>query len=914
MRLIFKVVLPLVVLAATGTHAWQVNINGSHHISADQAYDVAVNATGDIFAVGSLQDGAFPAQTYLVTKLSGETGEQLWQVKEAGGLGTGAHSVGIDPFGDIVTAGIVVRDGSAELHVRKVKPADGHTAWLTAMPQKDVPARHSRAWIDRRGDIVVWSGWSGATEIRKLSGATGRDIWRQEVDEIIEGIALDSEGDVLVAGAVANRFAIVKLSGVDGEELWRTVLLDGRAQAVVADFSGDIFAAGFAGNRNYVTKVRGSNGERVWEYGDPAGEARAIAVDSSGDIVLGGSGGYIVKLAGEDGRRQWSTFPCNPVIGAATLAITLDGSTSVLAAGSTFFQSRDFSVFRLNASDGMELWCSSIDGESGASDHAVAVQVDSTGYVIAAGYTENEEAESRDFTVAKFAYDTGEEQWRVTIDGAGENRSADRALAIASDDSGNIFAAGEVQNDDSPKDFSVVKVAGATGHLDWRRDLSGTASKGNDRARAIAVHPDGDAVAAGETENAGTGTDFTVLKLASSDGAERWRYLISGDANGRDLALDVSVDDMGYIVAAGQIENIATKSDIVVVKLVPSDGTELWHTVLRGGIDGSDHATSVAIDATGDVLVAGTTENPMSGRDFTVSKLARDDGKELWRAVLRGSFPQSVDESTAIAVNGEGNLVAAGFIDGRTVGGTGATDTDFLVVMLDGGSGEERWRQVITGTDENSTDVARAVSIDTAGDVIAAGSTEEDRDVNLRFAVFKLSGVTGEEIWRHAQGTSFSQALDVAVDSMGDVFASGILSSWTGTDFTIMKLAGGGGEELWRRDVTGSGAGTTSDQAYAVCVDPFGDVAAAGYTVNADSLADFTVVKLSGTDGVSLWPCPGDCDASGNVAIDELVAGIRIALGLAAVDRCLSLDGEQDGMVAIAELTLAVISALNGCP
>jgi hypothetical protein len=59
--------------------------------------------------------------------------------------------------------------------------------------------------------------------------------------------------------------------------------------------------------------------------------------------------------------------------------------------------------------------------------------------------------------------------------------------------------------------------------------------------------------------------------------------------------------------------------------------------------------------------------------------------------------------------------------------------------------------------------------------------------------------------------------------------------------------------------------------------------------------------------------CPGDCDGSGQVGIDELVRGVTIALGTLNLDACASLDIDGDGAILVHELITAVGSALRGC-
>ena len=59
--------------------------------------------------------------------------------------------------------------------------------------------------------------------------------------------------------------------------------------------------------------------------------------------------------------------------------------------------------------------------------------------------------------------------------------------------------------------------------------------------------------------------------------------------------------------------------------------------------------------------------------------------------------------------------------------------------------------------------------------------------------------------------------------------------------------------------------------------------------------------------------CVGDCDGGGEVSIDELLRGVDIAIGNAAIDECRAFDCNGTGMVDIACLIQGVRSALEGC-
>lgn len=55
----------------------------------------------------------------------------------------------------------------------------------------------------------------------------------------------------------------------------------------------------------------------------------------------------------------------------------------------------------------------------------------------------------------------------------------------------------------------------------------------------------------------------------------------------------------------------------------------------------------------------------------------------------------------------------------------------------------------------------------------------------------------------------------------------------------------------------------------------------------------------------------GDCNRNGIVAINELIVGVRIALGDASVTECLPFDRGSDGRVSINELIRGVGNALR---
>ena len=394
------------------------------------------------------------------------------------------------------------------------------------------------------------------------------------------------------------------------------------------------------------------------------------------------------------------------------------------------------------------------------------------------------------------------------------------ASVVAVDGAGNVVAAGATDNAATGTDFTVAKFDGASGQELWRQVITGSA---DDWANALAVDNFGNVVAAGYTCSA-TDCDFTVIKFDGATGVELWRKLI---ADGRANA--VVVDAAANVVAAGQ-----TSFDFTVVKFDGVSGAVLWRKDIQG-TDGyynwANWANAVAVDAAGDVVAAGATGNAETGSDFTVVKLSGANGAELWRQIIYGTdYYFCYDDyfcseaANAIAVDPADNVLVAGAISNLKTG------LDFTVAKLDGMTGAVLWRKETDGG-ASLGDGAVALAVDAAGNVVAVGSG---------FKVIKYSGVNGAELWRRIiDGGNYASA--VTVDATGEVVAAGNGDYNTGTfsDFTVIKFSGVNGNELWRQVING----TTNDYdwAGAVAVDAAGRVVAAGRIGH-----DFAVVKLTG--------------------------------------------------------------------
>ncbi len=399
--------------------------------------------------------------------------------------------------------------------------------------------------------------------------------------------------------------------------------------------------------RTFVNTVPNSNGE-----------AREVTSDEAGDVLAVGTvlDFTAVKLDGEGGLEIWrhtvtgtSTLPGQ---GRAIVSIP-SPSEGVVIAGSVFNvgTSLDFLVARLSTVDGSEIWRTELNGTSGAGDEAADLARFDGGDVVAAGRLDNT-GTNWDFTVVRLASANGTELWRYGWNGT--SNDSEEAVAVAVDASGDVVAAGFVRNIESGEDIAVVKLAGANGAELWRREIMGSAS-GTDQAYSVAFDASGDVLVGGLVTNAGTARDLIALKLSGSNGTTIWRYERDGGVSGADQAVAVATDDGGQVFVAGRLVGASSEADLAVIALNAANGSPLWTYRLNGPADGFDEARDLIVEPGGDPVVVGCQTGTLTGRDVVTARLDATDGSELWRQVVNGNADVE-DEGLSVAAGPGGNV------------------------------------------------------------------------------------------------------------------------------------------------------------------------------------------------------------------------------------------------------------------
>jgi hypothetical protein len=398
--------------------------------------------------------------------------------------------------------------------------------------------------------------------------------------------------------------------------------------------------------------------------------------------------------------------------------VAVDGAGNVIVAGDTFgalpgqTQAGGWDAFvRKFSPAGVELWTRQFG--SPASDEASAVAVDGAGNVIVAGYTDGTisgqtQAGGRDAFVRKFS-PAGVELWTRQFG----SPNSDEASAVAVDGTGNIIVAGctEVpdyslsiagqtefstlpgQTPPGPSDAFVRKFSPAGVEL-WTSQFGSPAS---DEALAVAVDRSGNIMVAGVVGGGwnalndalpgqtGAGGADAFLRKFSPAGIELWTSQFGSFFN--DWALGLAVDGTGNIIAVGYTEGTlpgqtaAGAGDAFVRKFGPA-GVELWTS--QFGSSAADGASGVAVDGTGNIIAAGDTWGTLPGQtaaggDEAFVREFSPAGVELWTNQFGSSAWVG---ASGVAVDGAGNAISAGATNGALPGQTNVGSWDAFVVRL----------------------------------------------------------------------------------------------------------------------------------------------------------------------------------------------------------------------------------------
>jgi hypothetical protein len=304
--------------------------------------------------------------------------------------------------------------------------------------------------------------------------------------------------------------------------------------------------------------------------------------------------------------------------------------------------------------------------------------------------------------------------------------------------------------------------------------------------------------------------------------------------------------------------------------------------VVCSGTTANSNAFGITTDANGNVFLAGyfqtsvtlgaTTRTSVGGNDALIIKYDTQ-GNIVWSATGGGT---GMDNANCVAVDASGNVYVAGFFTtNATFGSLSITNpnpsySQIFLAKYDS-LGTVQWVRTGGGS---SNDYAEDLAIDAAGNVYMAGSYQSStqfgmlttNSAGLQDAFLVKYDPNGNAIWlRTGSGRALDNGYGVGCDNNGGVYFTGFFSD-TATFSGQSVISAGGYDVYWAKyDTAGNllylhrAGGTASDYGYSIAVHPSGDIHLTGGFSNTVVMGSDTLVSAGFSDAFLVR-----CDPAGD--------------------------------------------------
>jgi hypothetical protein len=360
------------------------------------------------------------------------------------------------------------------------------------------------------------------------------------------------------------------------------------------------------------------------------------------------------------------------------------------------------------------------------------IAVDGSGNIYAVGYTSGAwDGETNqggtDAFISKFDV-SGSRQWTRLIPGTAGD---DAARGVAVDSNGDVYVVGEMNFIENGRGSGFLAKYDSSGNIELGGPVIISASE-LATARGVTVDTSGYIYVTGYAKgNLYPGQPDEVVHGSSEDpflikfdlsGNRIWPR-IWGDEGTHDYGYGVTVDNTGgdiYVVgnASGSWdgETNAGYLDAFITKYNGS-GDRQWTKFI--GSTGSDSASAVAIDGSGNIFITGVMDAGLNLSDAFLMKFD-SSANWLWQTPILITTSRC-DFGNGVAVDGSGNVYVTGSTSGDLDPGDTLTGGDAFLVKFDPAGGDPLWTKVWGTTDQ--TDDAASLAIDSGGNIHVAGDT-----------------------------------------------------------------------------------------------------------------------------------------------------------------------------------------------
>jgi len=429
----------------------------------------------------------------------------------------------------------------------------------------------------------------------------------------------------------------------------------------------------------------------------------------------------------------------------------------------------------------------------------------------------------------------GDELWHRVYDGGADHADGANAEALSPDGRALYVVGSAVLAGHTDSDFTVVKYT-YSGHRRWVRTYDGPVS-GDDRAYAVAVDAQGFVYVGGAIHTVNS-DDFVLIKYDAA-GHRKWVRSYDGPFNGPDKVNALALGSRGSIYVAGNSYGLSGMVEGAVARY-DSNGVQRWVKRYASSDQMGDEFTMIGVDRRrGAVYVGGMSLDATNGTDWLLIKYL-SSGSRKWVGTYGN--PGIVDVPRALAVAPDGSIYQAGYFTLQIPPGWQAVLTKWTP------GGWHAWaNDAVEGGLNGGDDTFLDVAVDSYGHVHAVGKVMNSggdydaimatRTANGTYRATCSFDITGQNDLFRA----------VACDAAGNIFAAG----WT-DDLSVNNL---GPQYLTVRYTHKRNLRwwATTDETWATCSDFAEDVVArsgvrpgvyvTGLGADAANVSDFFTVK-----------------------------------------------------------------------
>lgn len=338
--------------------------------------------------------------------------------------------------------------------------------------------------------------------------------------------------------------------------------------------------------------------------------------------------------------------------------------------------------------------------------------------------------------------------------------TAHRGNDIAIDNAGNLYVTGTAFNwiINDPNTFTGDDIWIAkydrNGNLLWQEEW-GTSN--TDSAEGITVDSAGNVYltgsTAGDLNGTNAGGDDAWLAKYDTHGNRLWMEQLG--SNGKDLSVDVTLDEAGNLYIAGDTDGdfgspTAGARDPLLAKY-NTDGDLLWRATWKRSA--AETLTGITVDSGDNVYITGHTRG-----DVWLAKY-NQHGSRLWERDLGATMTGSA----GIAADRFGNLYLTGYTYG-SIATTNQGQSDVWLAKYNSNGDRDWLQQFGTDASDNSDDI----TVDDSGNIYLTGGTQgslSGTNAGISDIWVRKYDSTGNLTWQKQWGTSDAERVEgIAVD------------------------------------------------------------------------------------------------------------------------------------------------------